>query len=332
MAKRYNDAELILYDHRPKLGSEDVAQIIKTPKSWSRSWSLDRELQRDKVDVYHGLSNELPLRSTSSLVKKVVTIHDLLYMDFPNDYPWIDRQIYNFKFKRSAHLADKIIAISKVTKNDLIDRFSIPAEKIEIIYQSCAPRFFEKNSNTSNQKILEDLKIDQPFILCVGSFSFRKNQEQLIKAFSGTKFQAEVELIFVGGENKLSRRLAQTQSRHSFRMLHGISTEKLTALYQSSLFTVYPSLKEGFGIPVLESLASGKTSIVAQDTSCHEAGGGAVLTFDPNRTDSLVHAIHSLVDDVSLRVELEGCAMKQLDRLSPEKQIPKLIELYQSLV
>ena len=118
-----------------------------TTSSWKklsslwRVWGVTQQLEKEKIDIFHGLSNELPLNIHQSEVKSIITIHDLIFLRYPQYYHSIDRKIYTYKFRKACENADKIIAISECTKRDIIEYFRIPADKIEVVYQGCDPSF-----------------------------------------------------------------------------------------------------------------------------------------------------------------------------------------------
>ena len=114
-------------------------------KSLWRSCGIVKQLKKDKIKIFHGLSNELPIGIKNSGVKSIVTIHDLIFKIYPKTYPLFDRFIYDFKFKHACKTADKIIAISEQTKKDIIRFYNIPENKIEVVYQSCNDLFFNNN-------------------------------------------------------------------------------------------------------------------------------------------------------------------------------------------
>lgn len=305
---------------------------IGSGASVRRFASLNSHWESDQIDVYHGLSNELPWYANGADAGLVVTIHDLLFMDFPEDYPWLDRQIYLAKTKRAVKIADKIVAISQATKLDLINRLNVPEEKIEVIYQSCDQRFFEKETDTVIQDVLDKYHLRKPYVICIGSFSHRKNQEALLRSWSTMDLSHDVELVLVGAENKYVKQLKrQIPASDSVHFLHHVNFPEIRALLQGSLTSVYPSKKEGFGIPVLEALASGRTCLVAEGTSCAEAGQSAVLTFDAKSRASLAESLSNLILQDDLRHTLESGADSVLNTFDPKRQIPRLHQLYMDL-
>ncbi|MBP6387304.1 MAG: glycosyltransferase family 4 protein, partial [Pseudarcicella sp.] len=156
-----------------------LPQISEFKFLW-RSYFIVKELKKEGIDLFHGLSNELPYGLKKNNIKSVVTIHDLIFLHFPNHYPFIDRIIYRFKFKYAAQQADKVIAVSEQTKKDLVRFYDIAPSKIAVIYQDCDEAFKKIIPAQSILKTKEKYGIRQEYILCVGSIIERKNQLTLV--------------------------------------------------------------------------------------------------------------------------------------------------------
>jgi glycosyltransferase involved in cell wall biosynthesis len=337
LSRRHPDWGLSLMAGKPSdlwKGKGDYV-TVPPPAGLRRMLSMDTIWAAQGIDLYHGLSNELPLRSRSKIAK-VVTIHDLLYMDFPVDYPWLDRQIYDLKFRKSAKAADIVVAISETTKKDLIKRFGTPEEKIRVVYQSCDPRFFEVKPEMDIKTLRTKVGLAKPYLLCVSSFSQRKNQHRLLEAFAQSSIIKDVDLVFIGGENDVSRRLQRQVSRRGLdanvRFLGEVMGEDLPTFIQGSMALIYPSVKEGFGIPVIEGMASGVPVLTSKGTSCEEAGGEAVLTFEPLSVDEMVKALERIVEDETLRQTLVKKGRIRAEAFSPDIEMPKLEQAYQEAI
>lgn len=314
----------------------DTGQFTKIPEpsSLRRFWSLTHLWDKDQLDIYHGLSNELPW-NLGATVKTVVTIHDLLYMDYPEDYTWLDRKIYHTKTTRACHNSDVIIAISEITKKDIIDRLGIPEDKIKVIYQSCDPVFFQTVDQEKMKDHLEHYGISgKSYIISVGSFQHRKNQERLIRAYSKSNLSGDVDLVFIGRENKFVKNLKSTipaKLQSSIHFLHNVNQKHMLSLMKGSLFVVYPSLKEGFGIPVVEGMAMGKAVLTSARTSCAEAGGNAVQLFEPTSDEDLSLNLELLAQDAPFRNDLETKAIPQARKFAPEIEMAKLEAIYRKI-
>ena len=137
------------------------------PSLWRSNYS--KLFEQYDLDLFHGLSHELPRRKHSK-TKYIVTIHDLIFIRYPEYFPAVDRKVYMTKVKYACKAADIIVAICEQTKNDLIDILNVPEEKVRVAYQSCNPVFFETMERQKIQQILEKYKIDEEYFLFVGAF------------------------------------------------------------------------------------------------------------------------------------------------------------------
>ncbi|MEI7675187.1 MAG: glycosyltransferase family 1 protein, partial [Bacteroidales bacterium] len=240
---------------------------VKTPdtffgkklKSFWRSRGIVSQLKRDKIDIFHGLSNELPYGIQRSGIKSVVTIHDLIFRCHPEFYKPIDRYIYNIKFRYACRAADKIIAVSECSKRDIMRFYGIEASKIAVIYQGCDAVFKQKVSAEKLEAVRKKYDLPQEFILSVGSIEARKNLLLAVKALLHTNTQ--IPLVAVGKRTaytaEIERFVKESNLQSRVKLLHDVPFYDLPAVFQLGKLFVYPSLYEGFGIPLIEAIHSG---------------------------------------------------------------------------
>lgn len=265
-----------------------------------RTFGISNNLLADKIDVYHGLSNELPLNIKSSGVPSVVTIHDVIYRRLPECYSAIDRKIYDFKYGRSCHNATRIIAISECTKKDIIELYGIDPEKIDVVYQGCDDSFRKKIPADVLTKTKERLQLPDKYILQVGTIESRKNLELTARALSA--LPKDVSLLAVGRDRKGYRKKVEeiaaslgVADRVIFR--DSISFADLPAVNRLAEVIVYPSRYEGFGIPVIEGLESRRPVVAATGSCLEEAGGDAAIYVNPDDPRQMADAILSILND-----------------------------------
>ena len=165
------------------------------PSLW-RTSGLTATLRKEHVDLFHGLSNEIPMNLKQNGIPAVVTIHDLIFLRYPQLYKPIDRSIYTYKFKQACLRSDKIIAISRQTMRDIRDFFHIPESKIEVVYQGCDPIFGQAVQEDVKSSVREKYQINGPYILYVGSIEERKNLLLLVKALKALK--EDISVIAIG--------------------------------------------------------------------------------------------------------------------------------------
>lgn len=307
------------------------SSLSKIFKSLWRSFSLSGQLQKHELDLFHGLSNELPDGIHKTGVPSVVTIHDLIFMRFPQFYRSIDRKIYAQKAKYACASANKIIAISQQTKDDIIKYFQINPEKIEVIYQSISTKYFEQHYT---ENLLSKYNIPEKYILSVGTIEHRKNQLSILKALYTA--QLDVTVVFVGKPTLYSAELlkfiTENKMENRVKFLNNISRKNLAGLYQRAILSVYISLFEGFGLPVIESMASGCPVITSNVSCLPETAGDAAILCDPENIAELGDCIKKLMEDNNFRNEMIQKGFKRAKQFHPEKYSQNLISLYSEIL
>jgi glycosyltransferase involved in cell wall biosynthesis len=329
--QQFGKDELFLYS--PTIDSQyaDLANkigIIKTPttsfKNFWRTMGIKKDLVQEGIQIYHGLSNELPLGIEKTKIKSVVTIHDLLFLHFPNYYKTIDRFIYQKKFSSAAERADIVIAISETTKADLINQFGIKEEKIEIIYPITTfkpPVKLNTISRSSATTI--------PYLLCISGFEKRKNIERLIEAY--IKVNPNYRLIIAGksGDTAVDCRKL-VKSNPKIELYFDLSDKEIEALYGGAMAFVYPSLYEGFGIPVIDAMQYALPIITSKNTSMSEIAGPLGNYFDANNLESMAEQLQ-LLDKQELIIPNKENIVSQMSKFETDLQNQKMRNLYQLL-
>jgi len=284
-----------------------------------RSMFICRDLVRDKIDVYHGLSNELPFGIHKTNIKTVVTIHDLINKRYPHYYSKIDASIYDRKLRYAQRVATQIVVPSKQTKEDLISFYNTDSDKIVIIPLSITPKVKKRDS----------LLMDKPYILCVSGFSKRKNLLNLVQAYQRTNLK--LNLVLAGRKGDTYAHVMELAKNDDRILLYANVTDKtLSSLYQEATFCVYPSEFEGFGIPILEAFSYGKTVATSNCSSMPEVGGNAAEYFDPLIQESIKQALEALSMD-SYRQQKEDNISSQLSLFQSDKLIANYLNLYLSI-
>lgn len=260
--------------------------------AWRR-YGISSDIVRDGIDLYHGLSHEIPVNIHKTGIKSIVTIHDLIFKVFPEYYKLADRKIYDQKFRHACETADGIIAISECTKQDIIKFYNIEPKKIKVIYQGCSEIFERNCSEEDKSKVRSKYNLPSEFLLSVGSIERRKNSKLILEAL--LKLPSEIKLVIVGKETEYCNELKKFIAEHSMEervlFLHSVSFEELPSIYQLAKIFIYPSRYEGFGIPILEALNSGVPVIAARGSCLEEAGGSGSMYIDPDDSEALADAI-----------------------------------------
>lgn len=338
LAASFPDNDYVLFnDNQSQRGKDIVAlanvYFAETSKgSWSRQLKMGKDAQQINADIFHGLSGELPLKWTEKKIKKVVTIHDLIFLRFPQYYSFFDRKIHFWKFKKAAEQADLIIAISEQTKRDIIQFLKVPEEKIRVIYQGCHQAFKDNQSEEFLVSIKEKYDLPERFILNVGTIEERKNLLNIVKAVNGT----EIPLIIIGKKtkyfNKVQKFVKKNDLESQVHFLEDVSMEELAAIYKLADIFVYPSLFEGFGIPVIEALFS-ETPVITSNVSClPEAGGENSVYVDPTNFEDIKAKINFLWDNESERNRRARKGLEFVQKFEDQLIAKNLHTVYQELM
>ncbi len=290
--------------------------------------------RKKKIDLFHGLSHVLPFWLKKKGIPSVVTMHDVIYMRYPEFYNKIDIRLYRSHTQSSCNRATKIIAISDQTKNDLIHFFDVDPEKIVVIHQSCNNVFYETVSEEEKACVRKKFNLPEKFILCVGTIEERKNQLSILKGVVQEKLEIPIVLLGKPTEYKkqLDEFILEADLRRQMIFLHNTDTCDLQAIYQMAEIMVYPSFFEGFGLPVLEAQASGCPVITSNTSSLPEAGGDGAIYINPGNSSEIGAAIRKILFNSNLKNELiqKGTAHALL--FKEQIVAEKLMNLYLSLV
>ena len=343
--------DLVLRLYAPDKGRDDLrSQIVERPNvsfcyphfsssihlpsSWWRMKGVVTDLQRDGVQLYHGLSGELPIGIRKSGIRSVVTIHDLIFLRHPEFYNWVDTKIYAWKFRQTLREADHVIAISECTKRDILYYGDIDEQKISIVYQSFAPRFSVEVSEEQRTQVRSAYQLPQRYILNVGSIEARKNILQAVQALP--LLPDDVALVMVGRHTPYTDQVLQYVREHHLeervRVLHGVPDEHLPMLYALAESFVYPSVYEGFGIPIIEAISCGLPVVACSGSCLEEAGGPDSLYVQPGNVEAMAAAIRlTLVGAEGRELRIEN-SKKYIRRFSGCNVADQVAEIYSALM
>lgn len=335
LRRHYPEHKYLLYTpyNRGHLSASDMG--IRLPGSWFgrrfhplwRSRGILGALKRDGVEVFHGLSHEIPLGLHKAGIRSVVSMHDLIFMRFPDLYPAIDRFFYERKYRQAALIADTVVAISEQTRADLETFFHIPAKNVQVIGQSCDAEFERLSLRHQPDTLAFPLPVgvDVPasgYLLSVGSLTPRKNWHNLLSALAVLKNQGtDIPLVAVGTGGSIYAQRLRTQAKELgitvYWLDRHVPTQDLALLYRRASALVYPSVFEGFGIPILEALTIGIPVVTTRGGCFEEVGGQAALYADTSFPEDLAAQILK-VFDTGVRATLIANAPAQIEQFSPK--------------
>lgn len=314
-------------------------------RSLWRVWGITKDIQKDGIQIFHGLSNELPLnigtpeqrkmKAGGKGCKYIVTIHDLIFIHTPQYYHWIDRQIYNFKFRRACRCADRVIAVSEYTKQEIMHYYHTPESKIDVVYQGCDPVFSQEIEEGKLQEVKARYQLPDKFVLYVGSIEERKNLMLVAKAMAELNRRAAIHVVAVGRHtayvDQIQDFLKAQGIDHLFHFYHQVPYADLPSFYKWASTFAYPSRIEGFGIPLLEAISSGVPAIGCTGSCLEEAGGPNSIYVNPDDAKGMADAILRTCTDEPLRQHMINEGKKYALNFSDEKLSHDLMKVYESL-
>ena len=314
-------------------------------RSLWRVWGITKDIQKDGIHIFHGLSNELPLnigtpeqrkmKADGKGCKYIVTVHDLIFIHTPQYYHWIDRQIYNFKFRRACRCADRVIAVSEYTKQEIMHYYHTPESKIDVVYQGCDPVFSQEIEEGKLQEVKARYQLPDKFVLYVGSIEERKNLILVAKAMAKLNRRAAIHVVAVGRRtayvDKIQDFLKAQGIEHLFHFYHQVPYADLPSFYKWASTFAYPSRIEGFGIPLLEAISSGVPAIGCTGSCLEEAGGPNSIYVNPDDAQGMADAILRTCTDEDLRQHMISEGKKYALKFSDEKLSHDLMRVYENL-
>jgi glycosyltransferase involved in cell wall biosynthesis len=312
--------------------------------AWRSNW-VKKDLQKNNINLYHGLSHEIPIGINKTNIKSVVTIHDLIFERYPNQFSKIDVQIYRRKFKYACTNADKIIAISEQTKKDIIDFYKIDENKIEVCYQSCNNIFKNEIGEAEKLRVKKLYNLPDKFFLSVGSIIERKNLLTIVKALHQLKNEINIPLVVIGNgggykatikdyiaKNNLQNDVIFLSEQEGIKDLSSYKdSTDFPAIYQQAVAMIYPSTFEGFGLPILEALCS-KLPVITSNISClPEAGGDAALLIDPFSVNEMAAAMQKVFTNNNFATEMKMKGLIHAEKFSEQKTTEGIMNVYKNL-
>lgn len=335
--------EYVLFMNQPEFEKFEIPnkrfrKVLVNAKHYSLDEQLKywRTLKRARLDLMHFTHFNAPI-----LYKKasVVTIHDLTLSFFPGKKmnSSFHRWAYHVVLKRALKNSRKVIAVSENTKKDLIEITQTSPSKIDVIYEGVNENFSPRSDKEKNAEVLKKYGITKDFLLYTGVWRGHKNLVNMIKAFSKVRegeHGFDVQLVITGAEDpyypEVKRTVKELELEHEVIFPGHVSEEDLVSLYQDARLFVFPSLYEGFGLPLLEAMRCG-TPVVASKTSCipEICGEGNALFFDPYDPADIADNIHRALLDEPLAAELRERGLKHSLKFSWEKMAEKTLKLYE---
>lgn len=308
-----------------------------------RTWGMGKSVQKNKIDVFHGLSNEIP-QDLPKGIMSVVTIHDVLFKQIPKQYSWVDRKIYDYKTGYALKHATKVIATSKATANAINSYFSFPASKIHVVYQSIQSEFFkpllelnQTEKSTITSEYISKIIATAPYIIYHSTFNYRKNHLRLLKAFNAIKDQVDFNLVlpgFMGHSWKtVNAYIKENNLENRVSVIGEVPFNVLLVLLKNAKGFIYPSLNEGFGIPLAEAAAMKLPFMVSDIPVFKELIGlETECLFKPDNINSISQALMKLNEGnigQNLGANWTNLHQSIIEKTHPDQVAKQLMEIYQ---
>lgn len=325
----------------PFLDNKNLPTIrpnLPLPAALWRTFGIKKAIERNNIQLYHGLSHELPIGIEKLNIKTVVTIHDLIFKRYPQFYSAIDRRIYDWKFRSACERADVILTISESTKRDIIHFYNIPSEKIVVTYLTCHEQFWQMqkrrltNNGSDTLKIRDPLNLPPQYLLYVGAINERKNLLGIVQAIQQIPTKNRLPLVVIGNGSAYHRQVKGYIQNHQLAqwvIFKKVPFAVFPQLYLNAHALVYPSRYEGFGMPILEAQLCGTPVITTNVSSLPEVGGDAALYVSPDDPTQLAAAIEQIRTDDDLYRTLVERGDTHSKRFASSAVTKRVMEVYQ---
>lgn len=297
------------------------------------------QIRRDGVDVYHGTYNTVPPRGPRwRRVPLVVSVHDVIVCWWQHDDHGTYGEHLRSVMPRVVRQADHILTVSEWSKRDLCERYAVPEDKVTIFHNGVHPLFFEDPPAEWGPDARQKFADGRPYLFSIGSPLRRKNTDGLLRALgvlkgSGRLHHLTVITGLVGADFDLLRGVAAAAGVLDDVRLHGyVTREELVGLYAGAVLTVYPSHAEGWGIPVVESLAVGTPVATSNATAIPEAGGDDALYFDPADLDSMADTIAHAIDAAPAFAARRAAAQRRARSFTWRRAAATTLEVYRQVL
>lgn len=309
--------------------------IRRDVRAWRRHWNFLQAVKSARCDVVHGPANGLPIGYRG---RTVLTIHDLAIYRHPEWFPsgqWFGTRVH---VPYSIRVADRIIAVSKSTQEELQSIFPSSKRKIRVVHEGVEdPR--EISNVEAWRRFCATRGIGEQFILFVGTLEPRKNIVQLVQAFDALLESRSdlrgTQLVLAGGwgwkSDPIRKSVMDANWGNQIKVLGYVEDDMKEHLYRNATLFVYPSLWEGFGLPVVEAMRRGVPVVTSSAGALSEVGGGAVMYVDTNDTDALVRAIQKVLKSPNIRRDLSEKGAERAKHFSWERCALETLNIYETV-
>jgi len=326
-----------LFDDLPKQHPNvDIVHVRQRGRAGRLAWeqaALPERLRRHRIDVLHSPHHHTPMLSLG--VRRVVTVHDLTFLLIPERYPAARRLYMTWVTRAAARVASTIITPSETIRDEVISRLGVPAERVVAVPEAAGPQYRPVDDDALG-RMRWKYHLPSEYILSVGSLEPGKNRPRLIQAYARLRGEGiDAPLVIAGqrawryeGEIALARELGL---REHVRFLGYVPDEDMPALYSGATLLAFPSLYEGFGLPVLEAMACGTPVVTSNVSATAEAAGDAARLVDPTDLDALTAGLREVLSDPSVRFDLQARGLERAKAFSWERAARGTLAVYHAV-
>ncbi|HIP71568.1 MAG TPA: glycosyltransferase family 1 protein [Anaerolineae bacterium] len=301
-----------------------------SPFSLSQQWQISRPLKQFDITVYHSPYYLMPYRLTWPTV---LTLYDLIPQKYPEYVSARVRLLFQLTTKLAIRSSNRIIAISEAARQDVMAAYPVPPEKITAVPLGPDPHF-QPQPAAEIDRVRQKYGLPKRYALYLGSNKPHKNLERLVQAWELAAKTTSHQLVIAGAWDDRypqAKALAEQKQINGIRFLGPVDDADLPALYSGAQVFIFPSLYEGFGLPVIEAMACGAAVTCSHTASLPEVGGDAALYFDPLNTAEMAQQISRLLADTPLREELAANGLAQSQKFSWQETAAATLQIYRSL-
>jgi glycosyltransferase involved in cell wall biosynthesis len=295
-------------------------------------FSFPIEFQRESLDVFHAQYILPPLCNCRS----VVSIHDIIFERFPQFFPRFETYRSKLLMPWSARRADHVVTLSEFSKAEIVNRYHIDPEKVSVIYEAPRDEFHSLDREDCQKQIAKNYGVEPPFVLYLGRLQARKNVLRLVEAFAKLLSRGiKQKLVIVGKQDwraeRVTARVTELGLSNKIIFTGYVDWEDVPIFYNAADLFVFPSICEGFGIPVLEAMACGVPVVTSYGSSLEEVAGGAAILADPYSVDSIADAMARVLAHPDLKLSLQQQGLKRAAEFNGRRKAAQTMAVYQKV-
>lgn len=311
----------------------DLKRISPATPFWRIPIGFPLEFRKNRLDVFHAQHIIPPFCNCNV----VATIPDIAYEHYPEFFSRFETLRSKALIRRSAERADHVITVSEYSKNDIARTYHIDPEKITVTHEGAGADFFPRDKGECQEEVGRKYSIHAPFLLYVGRLQERKNLRRLLSGYARLRTEgAEEKLVLVGQKDwmleNIQSHVESLGLQDSLKFTGYVPSQDLPVLYNAAEAFVYPSIFEGFGLPVIEAMACGAPVLTSFGSSLEEVAGNAAILVDPMSEESIARGLGRLVGDRDLRARLGAAGLARSASFSFKRAAEQTIEVYERVV